>query len=320
MAPTQQRISARLADRPAAEALLEILRLPRPVVLRLFEDEAVRVDGEVCRDPRRRLRAGELLRWQWKAPPAPKKAAPRHDARLPAVEIVHQDGEIVVVHKPAGLTTVRHKSEIDARSRKYLPPSLVDVLGAMPGLKGGARLRAVHRLDKETSGLVVLARTAGAERKLGEQFRKHTVERSYLALVRGAAKTETIESNFVEDRGDGRRGSSPGPGQRAVTHVELLERLGPFSLVRCRLETGRTHQVRIHLGERGTPLCGERVYDRPLHGRPLPDGSGAARPMLHAATLGIDHPRTGKRMTWSAPQPADMKRLLKQMRTRKGPT
>src|SRR5262249_43161491 len=148
------------------------------------------------------------------------------------------------------------------------------------------RIRAVHRIDKETSGLVVLARSQEAESRLGKQFRAHTIGRKYLALVRGRAKGSRIESYFVPDRGDGRRGSSgTTAGQRAITHCRVVESLGDFTLVECRLQTGRTHQVRIHLGEQGTPLCGERVYDRPLHGQPPSDKSGAKRPMLHAAYL-----------------------------------
>jgi 23S rRNA pseudouridine1911/1915/1917 synthase len=102
-----------------------------------------------------------------------------------------------------------------------------------------------------------------------------------------------------------------------VTHVRIIEELGEYTLVECRLETGRTHQVRIHLGESGTPLCGERIYDRPLNGSPLPDGSGARRPMLHAAVLGIGHPVTGKHMLWKSPLPADMQRLLERLRQSK---
>jgi hypothetical protein len=102
-------------------------------------------------------------------------------------------------------------------------------------------------------------------------MREHTAERRYLAIVRGQAKDATIESWLVRDRGDGRRGSGTVGGQHAVTHVRVVEDLGDFTLVECRLETGRTHQVRIHLGDRGTPLCGERVYDRLINGRPLPD-------------------------------------------------
>jgi 23S rRNA pseudouridine1911/1915/1917 synthase len=120
----------------------------------------------------------------------------------------------------------------------------------------------------------------------------------------------------VRDRGDGRRGSSavPGQGQRAVTHVRVLEEWGAYTLVECRLETGRTHQVRIHLGEAGMPLCGERIYDRPLHGRPLPDGSGIKRVALHAAILGFEHPATGQRLRWTSPLPKDMADLIRRLR------
>ena len=95
-----------------------------------------------------------------------------------------------------------------------------------------------------------------------------------------------------------------------MTHIAIVEELGAFTLVQCRLETGRTHQVRIHLGEAGTPLCGETVYDRPLHGQPLPDKSGATRPMLHAAVLGFVHPSTGERMRFAAEPPADFTAIL----------
>ncbi len=238
--------------------------------------------------------------------------------------IVHADEQIVVVDKPPGLTTMRHAdeaAEFGARARRFLPPTLADLL---PGLlaKGKygrpGRVRAVHRLDSDTSGLVVFARTAEAERELGRQFRARSTDRVYLALVRGRAKDGRIESVLVRDRGDGRRGSatdSNDPGQRAVTHVRVVEEFGDFTLVECRLETGRTHQVRIHLGEAGTPLCGERLYDRPLHGQPLPDASGAKRTALHAATLGFDHPATGARVRWVAPMPSDMNDLLNRLRS-----
>src|SRR5262245_50303308 len=257
------------------------------------------------------------------------------DPKLPAIarsiKIVHNDKHILVVAKPAGLTTVRHADEVRAfgrRAQRFLPPTLVDLLQCvLPELRQG-RIRAVHRLDKETSGLVVLARTDMAESALGKQFRAHQVERTYLALVRGQANDERIESHLVADRGDGRRGSippgAPGApatgGQRAVTQVRVVERLGDFTLVECRLETGRTHQVRIHLGERGIPLCGEQIYDRPLHGRPLPDASGAHRPMLHAGTLSLLHPATGKRLAWRIEMAKDMGAVLKKLRGRGGKT
>lgn len=210
-------------------------------------------------------------------------------------------------------------AEFGARAQRYLPPTLADLLPALleHGRQGKqTAVRAVHRLDKETSGLVVFARTQEAERNLGKQFRGHTIERRYLAVVRGKAKPGRIESNLIADRGDDRRGSSavPRQGKRAVTHVRVVEELGEYTLVECRLETGRTHQVRIHLGESSTPICGERVYDRPLHGKPLPDRSRAPRLALHAARLGLKHPATGKWMAWDSPLPKDLKSWLARLR------
>jgi 23S rRNA pseudouridine1911/1915/1917 synthase len=238
-----------------------------------------------------------------------------------ACSLVYADDQVAVVNKPAGLTTMRHDyeaAEFGRRAQRFLPRTLEDLLPSL--LQGGGRVRPVHRLDRDTSGLVVFARTPAAERHLGQQFRAHTIERRYLALVRGRAKSGRIESILVRDRGDGRRGSAPQPGtgQRAVTHVQVVEELGDFTLIECRLETGRTHQIRIHLGERGTPLCGERVYDRPLHGRPVPDNSSAPRILLHAASLGFVHPATGRRMSWTAPLPTDMEEELQRLRKANG--
>jgi 23S rRNA pseudouridine1911/1915/1917 synthase len=241
------------------------------------------------------------------------------------VTIRHADSHIVVVDKPSGLTTMRHAreaAEFGRRAQRFLPATLADLLPALMsrGKAKGGPVRAVHRLDKDTSGLVVFARSVNAERHLGKQFRAHSIERRYVAIVRGQAKSGRIESYLIDDRGDGRRGSTNEPtrGKRAVTHVKVLEDLCDYTLVECRLDTGRTHQVRIHLGEQGTPICGERVYDRPLHGKPLPDTSGARRLALHASLLGLDHPATGKRMVWSSPLPKDMEMLLKKLRGRNG--
>ena len=246
----------------------------------------------------------------------------KREAHGPGPIIRYADKHLVLVDKPAGLTTMRHPeeaAEFGSRGRRFLPPTLADLL---PNLLAQRRpnertkVRAVHRLDKDTSGLVVFARTVEAERHLGGQFRGHTIERVYRGLVRGQAKEARIESWLVRDRGDGRRGSSatPGQGQRAVTHVRIVEELGEYTLVECRLETGRTHQVRIHLGEADTPLCGERIYDRPLHGKPLPDGSGMKRIALHAALLGFEHPATGERMRWTSALAPDLMNLIKRLR------
>src|SRR5262245_32281854 len=302
--------------REAGQTILEWLRrklsLPAEEVRRLLRARKVRVGGSPCSNPDWRLKAGQRV----EVP----QAAKAETASGPQPVVRHLDAHIVVVEKPPGLTTMRHDEEAAefGRGRRFLPQTLADLLpGLIARREGGPPMPVlpVHRIDKETSGLVVFARNLAAEQHLGQQFRDHTIGRRYLALVRGQAVDAKIESWLVRDRGDGRRGSGPaGEGQRAVTHVSVLEKLGDYCLVECRLETGRTHQVRIHLGEAGAPLCGERVYDRPLHGRPLPDASGAKRTALHAALLAFDHPATGQRLRWSSPPPPDMERLVKRLR------
>ena len=323
------------AGQTIAEALRQALRLPRGAILNYLRAKQVRLAGHVCQAPGRRVRAGQRLEITLADAKKPAKK-PRHEARQPAsggghapkrsplaqaIRVRYLDAHIIVVDKPAGLTTVRHASEreeLGRRAQKFLPPTLVDLIpGVLPPKERTGRFRAVHRLDKETSGLLVLARTAAAETHLGLQFRAHTIDRKYLALVRGHAHSERIESALVRDRGDGRRGSGPASeGQKAITHVEVLEKLGAFTLIGCRLETGRTHQVRIHLGEHGTPLCGDHVYDRPVHGQPVPDTSGAKRPFLHATYLAFDHPATGQRVSWKAKLPKDMDEMVRKMRYR----
>jgi 23S rRNA pseudouridine1911/1915/1917 synthase len=226
------------------------------------------------------------------------------------------DEDIVVIDKPPGITTHRSVSEtaeFGRRGKRFLPPTLADRVPAL--LPDSGEVRAVHRIDRDTSGLVVFARTPEAETDLGRQFRAHTVGRRYIAITRGRPADGPIESWLIRDRGDGRRGSGPADeGQHSVTHVRVLDDLGPCWLVECRLETGRTHQVRIHLGEAGAPLAGERVYDRPLNGAPSPDPSGSPRIALHAAYLGLKHPRTGKWLEWESPLPQDLQAVLQRLR------
>jgi 23S rRNA pseudouridine1911/1915/1917 synthase len=174
----------------------------------------------------------------------------------------------------------------------------------------------VQRLDKETSGLVVFGRTVAGERGLGIQFRRHTVIRRYLAVVRGRIADQRIHTFLVRDRGDGRRGTAPveGSGKEAITHVEVRERLKGYTVVACRLETGRTHQIRIHLAETGHPVCGDKVYSHRPDGSVVLDESGATRLALHATELGFAHPITGAAMRWEMPPPADMQGLIERLR------
>jgi 23S rRNA pseudouridine1911/1915/1917 synthase len=229
----------------------------------------------------------------------------------------------VVVEKPAGISTVRHPAERDwSPRRKQLSPTLEDIVPRLIAererrlAEARGRLRIVHRLDKETSGLLVFARTVAAEQGLGRQFRAHTVTRRYLAIVPGRVEPQTVATRLVRDRGDGRRGSTPAGslGKEAITHVAMEERLPGYSLLSCRLETGRTHQIRIHLAELGHPVCGEKVYNRRPVGPPLPDDSGAPRLALHAFELGFLHPVSGAGLHWTMPLPKDLQAFLDGLR------
>jgi 23S rRNA pseudouridine1911/1915/1917 synthase len=240
------------------------------------------------------------------------------------VVIRYLDEHLVVVEKPSGISTVRHPSERGWNERrKALSPTLEDIVPKLIACREGKRrkgplprLRVVQRLDKETSGLVVFARSVVAERELGKQFHRHTVVRRYLAIVPGLVPTRTISTYLVRDRGDGRRGSGdwPGQGKKAVTHVEVVERLGGHTLLACRLETGRTHQIRIHLAELGHPICGEKVYDRNVGEQATPDSSGAPRLALHAAELGFVHPASRTDLHWTMPLPADLQAFLEKLK------
>jgi len=179
----------------------------------------------------------------------------------------------------------------------------------------------VHRIDRETSGLVVFARNVPASRILAEQFRLHTTHRRYLALVVGRVGSGVIRMRLVRDRGDGRRGTGEGEdGKEAVTHVAPAEHFGDaYTLVECRLETGRTHQIRIHMAETGHPVCGDRVYSAPRH-FDVADESAAPRVMLHAAELGFVHPVSGEELRFTSPLPADMRQVLAAVRKAHGGT
>lgn len=282
-------------------------------VRQLVAARRVLIDGNLCVDPNRRMATGQVV-----------KLVDRPEPKAPAesdVRVVFWDADVVVVHKPAGVTSVRHVSERSrTMRRRQFQATLEDfvnsILRKLDPRKRGARVRPVHRLDRDTSGLMVFARTVAAERSLGAQFKAHSTDRRYLAIAEGDVQDGCLRRRLVRDRGDGRRGttSDEQAGKSAATHVRVKERLGEYALVECRLETGRTHQIRIHLSDRGWPLCGEKVYRQPLHGPPRVDRSGAPRLALHAALLGFEHPRTGERLRFESAPPRDMAGLLRKLR------
>jgi 23S rRNA pseudouridine1911/1915/1917 synthase len=312
-------ISARETGRTLCAVLKSRLGLSWAQTRTLIASGQMQVNGQVCSDSVRRMHLSDRVEpRKSNRLKRTRRTRPDETIRRPTgcpVEVVYSDDAVVVVNKPPGLTTMRHAveaAEFGARGRRYLPKTLADQLAL---LFPSQLLRAVHRLDRDTSGLVVFARTPEAERHLGRQFRAHTVSRRYLAIVRSRPADTRVESWLVRDRGDGRRGSGDRQsGQRAVTHVRVIEALGPCSFIECRLETGRTHQIRIHLGELGSPLAGETIYDRPIQGSSMPDPSGAPRIALHAAALGFTHPVSGLRLQWESALPPDMNAVLQRLR------
>lgn len=253
------------------------------------------VDGQTVSEPTFVLELGRTVEFQ------PKARRARDEEGMARWRMIYQDSQLVVVDKPSGLCTVPF--EESERS------SLDQLLSAHLGKKGRpTRVHVVHRLDKGTSGLLVFARTDAALKHLKNQFRFHTSHRRYEALVEGHAHTTTYESRLIADRGDGRRGSVQNPllGRLAITHVKLIEHLLGASHIECTLETGRTHQIRIHLAEAGFPLLGERVY-APSDSE---NTTTIARVMLHAKELGFVHPTTGESLHFRSPAPPDFEQLL----------
>ena len=271
----------------------------------------VLVDGRPVLDPARRVSGGEKVEIRAEGP------APKREPGLTDL-VAHLDADVVVARKPAGLLTVPFERE----DRDTLLALVRVAARRIEGGKGNPTLRAVQRLDKETSGLVVFARTLPAQRDLQEQLSEHAVIRRYLAIVHGAAESAVHETHLVADRGDGLRGSwgvfrpappgkPPAEAREAITRVSVKQRLRGATLVECELETGRQHQIRIHLAEAGHPLVGETVYIRDWRGPLIP----SPRPMLHAAVLGFVHPRTGKRLRFEEPPPEDFAAMLKRLRS-----
>ena len=274
----------------------------------LCSDGRVTVDGERCVDPAARVAPGAVVVVDERAPKL--RTGP-----LSEIAIVFVDLDIVVVDKPAGMLCVADEPGNNATLADYTRT----LLRKMGGRHTDAPLGVVHRIDRDTSGLVAFARTASAQRHLAVQFRAHEIDRVYHAIAHGAVAATRVETDLLPDRGDGLRGShghfrrakgeSPVAAKRSVTHIRPIAALAGATLVECRLETGRQHQIRIHLSELGHPLVGERVYIRDYAGPRIE----AARAMLQARTLGFVHPRTGERMSFDRQPPADFEAMIERL-------
>lgn len=240
-------------------------------------------------------------------PPA-VPAIPRPEA-LP-LDVIFEDGDILVLNKPAGI--VVHPAPGHAAGT--LVNALLHHCGDLAGIGGVERPGIVHRLDRETSGLLVVAKHDAAHQALAAQFQQGRVRKIYLALVHGvpgqkAGRIETTIGRHPTDRK--RMAANPPRGKHAVSHYETVATRGGLTLLRVRIETGRTHQIRVHLAHLGLPIAGDPVYGS--RARDLRVAECPARQMLHAAELEFDHPADGRRLRFTAPPPADMAGLLVRM-------
>jgi len=299
------RVAPELAGKRLDAALAKLEpELSRAQLRRLIEQGAVTVGGQPAK-PAHRLRAGEVIAGSVPQPEPTELAA----EALP-LAVLYQDADLIVVDKPAGL--VVHPAP--GHSSGTLVNALLHHCRDLSGVGGELRPGIVHRLDKDTSGVLVAAKNDTAHRSLAAQFKVHSVLREYLALVRGAprAASGTIEAAIGRHPTDRKRMSTKTRrGRAAVTHYRVEERLRGASLLRVRLETGRTHQVRVHLASLGLAILGDPVYGG---GRAAGAELGLARQALHAAVLGFVHPRSGASLRFESPLPADLARALEALR------
>jgi 23S rRNA pseudouridine1911/1915/1917 synthase len=257
----------------------------------------IRVDGERA-GPRQPVRGGEQVAL---APPASPQAAPR--AQRMALAVVHEDADLVVIDKPAGLVVHPGAGQPDRTLMNAL-------LAHAPQLAGVPRAGIVHRLDKDTTGLIVVAKTVEAQTSLVRQLAGRTMRRVYWAVVQGDPPASgVIDAPVGRDARARTQMAVTRRGKDAVTRYRVLERFGHAALVECRLETGRTHQIRVHFQHVRHPIVGEGTYRRGTR-----HGIAFGRQALHAIELSLLHPGTGKPVSWRAEPPADFKRLLASLR------
>lgn len=268
--------------------------------------------GEPVRDPSRRVNPGQTFTLN-----VPEATAADAAAQEIPLVIAHEDAHLVVVDKPAGLVVHPAAGNLDG--------TLVNALlhhcgGSLSGIGGVARPGIVHRIDKDTSGLIVVAKTDAAHEGLARQFKDHSIERRYLAIVSGrpAPPSGTVDTWIGRSERNRKKMAvqRDGRGKRAITHYRVEEPLNGAALVECRLETGRTHQVRVHMSHIGHPLLGDPVYGGGGKGK-LKDVLAKLsfrRQALHAASLGFIHPVTGERLRFESAPPADMQELLSRLR------
>jgi 23S rRNA pseudouridine1911/1915/1917 synthase len=294
-------------DRALAAA---VPTLSRERLKALISSGGVAGPAGLVRDPAVKALAGDYL----VTVPEPKPA--HNEAQDIALEIVHEDAHLLVVEKPAGMVVHPAAGNPDGTLVNAL---LHHCAGRLSGIGGVARPGIVHRIDKDTSGLLVVAKTDVAHEGLAAQFANHSIDRRYLSITSGipVPAVGTIDAPLARSSANRKKIAivGEGRGKRAVTHYRIIEPLRGAALVECRLETGRTHQVRVHMASLGHPLLGDPVYGRVRNEhREVLKRLNFQRQALHAAELGFVHPVTKRRLAFKSALPSDIQELFGALR------
>lgn len=291
------------------KALAAATDLSRERIKGLIADGAVQIDGDLIRSGSAKVAGAETFRIDL-PPPEPLHAEPQD---IP-LELVFEDDHLIVVNKPAGMVVHPAAGNVDGTLVNAL---LFHCAGRLSSINGVARPGIVHRIDKDTSGLLVVAKTDAAHEGLAKQFADHSISRRYLAVCADHPNppSGTVSTRIGRSDRDRKKMAvlpdDSSRGKHAITHYETVRRLTHAALIECRLETGRTHQVRVHCSSIGHPLLGDPVYGRaPKALRSLLDKLGFRRQALHAASLGFKHPISGESLDFQAELPADMRELI----------
>lgn len=297
--PLEIAIPTHLSGMRLDQALAELLpRYSRSRLQAWIADGAITLDGEIT-TPKSKVWGGEQVQVQPIAHPSEMSA----QAEAIDLDVVFEDDTLLVINKPAGLV-------VHPGSGNWSGTLLNALLHHAPQLQSVPRAGIVHRLDKETSGLLVVAKTLEAQTNLVRQLQAHTVQRHYLAVVEGRVeRAGKVEAPIGRHPTARTKMAVVSRGKDAVTHYSVLQHFARHTLIECRLETGRTHQIRVHMQSIGHPLAGD-----PTYGSKKSLGS-FKRQALHAARLGLIHPLTQVAMHWEAPLPDDMQSLLAALKT-----